>query len=210
MNSSIELLTGFGLNLIIVIIIVRFIYYPRQRDKNYVFTFFAFNTVIFFVIGLLTDSNISIGVSFGLFGIFSILRYRTDPMPIREMTYLFTLIALPVLNSLLLKSAAYGEFAVVNLATVALLLVLERGWGFRYEVRKTIIYERIDLVRPENWPQLLDDLRERTGLPIKRVEVGRLNYLRDTAQISIYYDADAMHPASVSFAVDPATVAEDD
>jgi hypothetical protein len=210
MNSSIELLMGFGLNLIIVIIIVRFIYYPRQRDKNYVFTFFAFNTVIFFVIGLLTDSNISIGVGFGLFGIFSILRYRTDPMPIREMTYLFTLIALPVLNSLLLKSAAYGEFAVVNLATVALLLVLERGWGFRYEVRKTIIYERIDLVRPENWPQLLDDLRERTGLPIKRVEVGRLNYLRDTAQISIYYDADAVHPTSVSFAVDPATVAEDD
>ncbi len=210
MNSSIELLMGFGLNLIIVIIIVRFIYYPRQRDKNYVFTFFAFNTVIFFVIGLLTDSNISIGVGFGLFGIFSILRYRTDPMPIREMTYLFTLIALPVLNSLLLKSAAYGEFAVVNLATVALLLVLERGWGFRYEVRKTIIYERIDLVRPANWPQLLDDLRERTGLPIKRVEVGRLNYLRDTAQISIYYDVDAMHPASVSFAVDPATVAEDD
>ncbi len=210
MNSFTELLAGFGLNFVIALIIVRFIYYPRQRDKHFVFTFFAFNTVIFFVIGLLTDSNISIGVGFGMFGIFSILRYRTDTMPIREMTYLFTLIALPVLNSLLLKSAAYGEFAVVNGATIAVLFVLEQGWGFHYEARKTIVYERIELVRPENWPLLLEDLRMRTGLPIKRIEVGQMNFLRDTARITVFYDAAAVATGLVTFPVDPIAIGDDD
>jgi len=210
MNSFTELLACFGLNFVIALIIVRFIYYPRQRDKHFVFTFFAFNTVIFFVIGLLTDSNISIGVGFGMFGIFSILRYRTDTMPIREMTYLFTLIALPVLNSLLLKSAAYGEFAVVNGATIAVLFVLEQGWGFHYEARKTIVYERIELVRPENWPLLLEDLRMRTGLPIKRIEVGQMNFLRDTARITVFYDAAAVATGLVTFPVDPIAIGDDD
>jgi hypothetical protein len=210
MISFSELLLGFALNLIIVIVIVRFIYYPRQRDKHYVFTFIAFNTIIFFVIGLLNDATISIGVGFGMFAIFSILRYRTDTIPIREMTYLFTLIALPVLNSVLLKNAAYAEFAVVNSATTAVLFVLEQGWGFHYEGRKTIIYERIELVRPENWSLLLDDLRARTGLPITRVEVGQLNYLRDTAQLTVFYDANAVPTSLVSYPAEPVVVNGDD
>ncbi|MBK8025852.1 MAG: DUF4956 domain-containing protein [Chloroflexi bacterium] len=126
------------------------------------------------------------------------------------MTYLFTLIALPVLNSILLNNARYPEFAVVNVATVAVLFILERGWGFRYEVRKTIVYERIELIRPENWSLLLDDLRTRTGLPIKRVEIGRLNFLRDSAQLTIFYDADALSTPLVGYAIDPIRAYEDD
>ncbi len=210
MNSFVEAALAFGLNLAVVIVIVRFIYYPQQRDKNYVFTLFAFNSIVFFVMGLLNGTNIGIEVGFGLFAIFSILRYRTDTIPIREMTYLFTLIALPVVNSILLTNAAYGEFAVVNLATISVLFVLEKGWGFRYEVRKTVVYERVDLVRPENWGLLLDDLRTRTGLPINHLEIGRLNYLRDTAQITIYYDAKAVDTALVGFAVDRNHDVEDD
>lgn len=210
MNSFVEAALAFGLNLAVVIVIVRFIYYPQQRDKNYVFTLFAFNSIVFFVMGLLNGTNIGIEVGFGLFAIFSILRYRTDTIPIREMTYLFTLIALPVVNSILLANAAYGEFAVVNLATISVLFVLEKGWGFRYEVRKTVVYERVDLVRPENWGLLLDDLRTRTGLPISHLEIGRLNYLRDTAQITIYYDAKAVDTALVGFAVDRSHDVEDD
>ncbi len=210
MDSFIDLLVGFALNISIVILIVRFVYYPRRRDKNYVFTFFAFNTIIFFVIGLLNDSNISIGVGFGMFAIFSILRYRTDTIPIHEMTYLFTLIALPVLNSVLLKSLAYGEFAAVNLIILIILFILEQGWGFSYEVRKTVVYERIELVRPENWSLLLDDLRARTGLPITRIEVGQLNFLRDTAHITIFYDANTVSTQIVSFPMESTTVSEDD
>lgn len=210
MDSFTDLLVGFALNISIVILIVRFIYYPRRRDKNYVFTFFAFNTVIYFVIGLLNDSNLSIGVGFGMFAIFSILRYRTDTIPIHEMTYLFTLIALPVVNSVLLKSLAYGEFAAVNLIVLVILFVLEQGWGFKYEVRKTVVYERIELVRPENWSLLLDDLRTRTGLPIKRVEVGQLNFLRDTAHITIFYDADTASAQIVSFPMESTILGDDD
>ena len=126
MNTFVESWVSFGLNLAILFVIVRFIYYPQRHDKDYVFTFFAFNTLIFFVMGLLNNADLSVGVGFGLFAIFSVLRYRTDTIPIREMTYLFVLTALPVLNSLLLEQESYEEFAVANLAAIGVLYVLER------------------------------------------------------------------------------------
>ena len=209
MTEFLNALAPFALNFAIVLVIVRGIYYPVQRDKSYVFTFITFNTIVFFVMGLLNNSAISVGVGFGLFAIFSILRYRTDTIPIREMTYLFVLIALPVLNSILLGGEGYAEFAVANLATISVLFVLEKGWGFKYEIRKTITYERIDMIRPENWPQLQADLEERTGLPIKRIEIGRLNFLRDTAQINVYYDARALESRHVRFATSEGAFAGD-
>jgi hypothetical protein len=210
MNTLIQAAASFAVNLAVVFVIVRFIYYPQQRDKNYVFTFIAFNTIIYFVVGLLKDADISIGVGFGLFAIFSILRYRTETIPIREMTYLFIVIALPVLNAVLLDGGYYGELAAVNLATTGVLFALERGWGFRYEMRKTVDYERIDMIRPENWPLLLDDLRQRTGLPITRIEIGRLNFLRDSAVIRVYYDEDGVDGAEVRLASNHDVYVEDE
>lgn len=188
---------GFGINLAIVFIIVRGIYFPQRRNRDYVFTFFAFNTIIFFVMSLLNNSELSLSVGFGLFAIFSVIRYRTNTIPIREMTYLFVLIALPVVNSILLTEQSYSELAAVNMAVVGVLYVMERGWGFTYEAFKVITYERIDMVHPDNWPLLLEDLKQRTGLPITRIEVGKLNFLRDTAEITIYYDAAAVETAQV-------------
>jgi hypothetical protein len=210
MNTFIDLLLGFAINLAVVLVIVRFIYYPQQRDKQYVFTFVAFNTIIFFVMSLVNNTNISIGVGFGLFAIFSILRYRTETIPIREMTYLFIIIALPVLNALLLASGSYAELAVADLATVAVLYTLERGWGFTYENRKSITYERIDLIRPQNWALLLADLRQRTGLPITRIEIGRLNFLRDTAEIHVYYDGEMLDGALVRLPTDQPVLVDND
>lgn len=183
----------------IAFIIVRFIYYPQQRDKEYVFTFVTFNSVIFLVMGLLSNTDLSVGVGFGLFAIFSILRYRTDTIKIREMTYLFVLIALAVVNALLIQSAAYVEFLMVNVAVVVILYILEKGWGFAYDVRKTITYDRIDLIRLERWSEMMADLEERTGLPIKHVEIGSLNFLRDSARITIYCDANAIKNSQVRF-----------
>ncbi len=197
MASFIDSMVGFAINLAIVFVIVKFIYYPQQRNKDYVFTFIAFNTIIFFVMGLLNNTELSVGVGFGLFAIFSILRYRTETIPIREMTYLFIITALPVFNAVLLQADAFAELAVANLATIAVLFVLEREWGFRYEIRKTITYERIEMIRPDNWPMLLRDLEQRTGLPIKRIEIGRLNFLRDSAEIHIYYDPTALDTETV-------------
>lgn len=199
MSTAVNLLIGFALNLASVLIIVRFIYFPGRRDRDYVFTFVIFNAIIFFVMGLMNNTGLSVGVGFGLFAIFSILRYRTDTVPIRDMTYLFVLIALAVVNSLLLQAQAFAEFAVVNIAIITLLYLLEKGWGFRYEIRKSITYDRIDLVRAENWPELMNDLKQRTGLPINRIEIGDLNYLRDSAHITIYCDASAIRTSDVRF-----------
>jgi hypothetical protein len=183
-----NLVLGAGLNLLIALLIVRFIYYPGTQNKNYVFTFLAFNTVIYFVMGLLTSVTLSVGVGFGLFAIFSVLRYRTDEIPIREMTYLFVIIALPVMNSVLVSGGELSTLLLANGLIVAVLLVLEKEWGFHFEVSKKITYERIDLITPANSEALLADLRQRTGLPIKRVTVGRIDFSRDTAEIMVHYD----------------------
>jgi hypothetical protein len=190
-----SLLLGAGFNLAVAFVIVRFVYYPVTQDKHYVFTFLAFNTVIYFVLGLLTSVELSIGVGFGLFAIFSVLRYRTDEIPIREMTYLFIIIALPVMNSVLASSGDFPQVVIANGVIVALLYVLEREWGFHFAASKKITYERVDLTTPANRERLLADLRERTGLPVTRVEVGRLDFSRDTAEVKIYYEAAAAAPA---------------
>ena len=127
MFTSIELLIGFAANLLVALIIVRFIYFPVKQNRNYVFTFLAFNTIIFFVMSLLTTIELSVGAGFGLFAIFSVLRYRTNPMPARDMTYLFILIGLPVINSSLLAGAGWSTLLIANAATIAVLYVLEKG-----------------------------------------------------------------------------------
>ena len=179
---------GAGLNLLVALLIVRFIYYPMTQDKTYVFTFLAFNTVIYFVLGLLTSASLSVGVGFGLFAIFSVLRYRTDEMPIREMTYLFILIALPVMNSVMISNTALPYLLVANGAVLALLFALEKEWGFRFSGSKRVIYDRVDLLGPADEARLLADLSERTGLNVERVDVRRIDFLHDTADMLIYYE----------------------
>ena len=134
MSTFANFLVGFGFNLLVALLVVRFIYYPSTHNKAYVFTFLAFNTIIFFVLSFLASIEIGLGVGFGLFAIFSILRYRTDPIPIREMTYLFIIAALPVMNSAAVSSTNYWpQLIAANLAILTIMLVLEKGWGFRYE-----------------------------------------------------------------------------
>ena len=183
-----ELLFGFIVNLCVAIVIVRFIYYPLRHDKNDVFTFVAFNTVIFFVMTYLANAQLSVGVGFGLFAIFSVLRYRANAISTREMTYLFILIALPVMNSVLMSQREWANLAVTNLIVIAVLYVLERGWGFRYEGYKVVKYDRIDLLKPEKHAVLLEDLRHRTGMPVTRFEVGRINLVEDTVNLYVYFD----------------------
>jgi len=187
-NELVEFVLGAAFNLAVAILIVRFVYYPLTQNKSYVFTFVAFNTIIYCVLGVMTSAELSVGVGFGLFAIFSVLRYRTDPMPIREMTYLFIIIALPVMNSALVSADEFTQLLVANAGIVVLLYVLEKGWGFHFEASKKIIYEKIELITPENQDRLVDDLRERTGLAVSRVEIGRIDFLCDTAEIRIYYD----------------------
>ncbi len=188
MDNLMAFFISFLFNLSIVLVVVRLIYYPKTQNKRYVFTFLAFNTIIYFVLSFLTSIEISVGVGFGMFAIFSILRYRTDPIPIREMTYLFVITALPVMNSAGLRSEIWLELVIANLSVLIILFILEREWGFHYEASKKILYEKIELIKPQNRHELISDLEERTGLIIKRVVIGKVNFLRDTAEIKIYYD----------------------
>ncbi len=190
MNGFTDFLIAYGLNLATSIIVVRWIYYPKHRSKKYVFTFLAFNLIIFLVLSMMTSVEMSIGVGFGLFAIFSVLRYRTNPIPIREMTYLFIIAALPVMNATAATGDHWAKLLIANLSVIVFLFILENGWGFAFESSQSITYEKINLIQPENRTLLLEDLENRTGLSIKRLEIGRINFLRDTVNIRVYYDSD--------------------
>ena len=176
MNGLSDFLVAFVLNLTTAVIVVRWIYYPKHRSKKYVFTFLAFNAIIFFVLSMMTSVEISIGVGFGLFAIFSVLRYRTNTIPIREM------------NAMAANGDHWAKLLIANTAVILILFFLENGWGFSFESSRSITYEKINLIRPENHTLLIADLENRTGLTINRVEIGRINFLRDTARIKIYYN----------------------
>ncbi len=185
-----ELLFKFSIDIVMVFVLIRMIYYPIHKKKDYLFTYFMFNILIFFLCILLNSVKLSIGFAFGLFAIFGVLRYRTEQLPIKEMTYLFLVISIGVINSLASKKISIAELAFTNMMILTITLMLERVWLTRHEEVKTITYEKIDLIRPENHEELMADLKKRTGLNIERFEIGRINLLRDTAQIKVYYFED--------------------
>ena len=181
-------LAGFFINFLSAFIIVKLIYYPRGRCNNFVFTFLAFNTVIYFIMGLFTSIELSIAAGFGLFALFSILRYRTETVPIREMTYLFVMAALPILNAVLWGLSSYALQLVVDLLVIGTLWILDKEWGFnRSQFQMTVRYEKIDLIKKEKKDEMLADLRERTGLPVQDFEILSVDFLRDCAELRIIY-----------------------
>jgi hypothetical protein len=188
MSSFNNFLLSFGFNFLVAFLVVRYIYYPSTHNKPYVFTFLGFNTVIYFVLSFMASIEIGVGVGFGLFAIFSILRYRTDPIPIREMTYLFIISALPLMNTAGINGTVWPQLLAANLAILVILHVLEREWGFHYEVSKQVVYEKIELIRPDCRAELLADLEKRTGLKIKRIVIGKVDFLHDVVNLNIYYD----------------------
>jgi len=187
MNDVLLLSVGFLINFFFALLIIRGVYYPKQRDHNFIFTFLIFNAVIYVVMCLFTSIELSIGVGFGLFALFSILRYRTETVPIREMTYLFVMVAMPVVNAFFFKNGQYDTLLVSNLLVIIIIWILERGFGFSYEGHKHVTYERIELINEHRRDEMIADLTSRTGLPVRRVEVTSIDYLRDTADITIYY-----------------------
>ncbi len=184
-----ELALRFSFNLLVVIILIRILYYPIAKRKDYLFTFILIGTVVFLLCYLLENVKLQMGMALGLFAVFGIIRYRTNPMAIKEMTYLFIVIGISVTNALANKKVSYSELVFTNLAILAVVYGLEKVWLLKHESRKTIIYENIDLIKPENYQLLLKDVEERTGLKINRIEVGRIDFLRDSARIRIYYFA---------------------
>ena len=187
-SELIHLMIRFGFNLSIAFIIIKLIYH-RNRSSNldFVFTYFMFNSLIFFFAYLLGNITINMGFAFGLFAVFAILRYRTDPIPIKEMTYLFIVITIGVINALSGNEVSYTVLLFTNITLVFLTYFLETYWQKNLLLRMNIEYEKIENIKPENRDILLADLKERTGLNIQSLEFRRMNFLRDTARIRIYY-----------------------
>ncbi len=185
-----ELLLRFALNMTMVIIIVRVLYYPVARRKDYLFSFFIISVIIFLLCILLENVKLQLGFAFGLFAIFGILRYRTLAIPIKEMTYLFLLIGVSVINALANKKISWAELVFTNLIIIFIIWGLEKIWLVRHESSKQVVYEKIDMIKPHRRADLLKDLEERTGLKINRIEIGKIDFLRDTARLIIYYYGD--------------------
>jgi hypothetical protein len=175
------------LNFIFTTIIIRYVYYPKTRRKDYLFTYFLISLITFFLCFALKKFDIGIGMGLGLFAIFGIIRYRTNTIEIKEMTYLFVVIGISVVNALAKKQISIVEILLLNGAVVGLTAGLEYFWLLKHELRKTVVYEKIDLIKPERYHELKADLEERTGLTINRIEVGNINFLNDTANVRIYY-----------------------
>ncbi|MDC2981907.1 DUF4956 domain-containing protein [Bacteroidota bacterium] len=186
-KDLIKLLFKFSIDLLFLFIIVRVIYFRIKDEKDYVFTFFMFNILTFFICYLLRKVPMEMGFALGLFAVFGILRYRTEAIPIRQMTYLFIVIGLSMINSLANKSISWFEILLANGIITIITYLIDRVWFSTIELTKTILYEKIELIKPENEQELIEDLKLRTGLQIVAVKIDKVDFLRDTAQIKIYY-----------------------
>ncbi|MFL5728199.1 MAG: DUF4956 domain-containing protein [Cytophagaceae bacterium] len=179
-----KFISCFLINVLTVIILIVGIYYPNYKQRDYFFTYFIFNIVIFMLTFVLNQVKISMGAAFGLFAVFSMLRYRTEGISMKDMTYLFIVIGIGLISAIQLE---YYELAIINGVIVFCTFLLDSNLIFKRELTKNIQYENIEMIKPENQQKLIEDLRQRTGLNIHRVAVNRIDFLKDTAVIKIYY-----------------------
>lgn len=181
-----DLLYHFGFNLLFVVGIIHFLYFRRSRRADYYFTFALISISIFLMIFLLGSVKIKIGFALGLFAIFGIIRYRTESMPVREMTYLFVIIAMSVINALAIDTD-WLTLSVVNLIFVISCILGEQTSKLKHNACKYVKYDRIDLILPSKYEEMKADLEARLGVKIIKVDVGTVNFLKDMALLKVYY-----------------------
>lgn len=188
-----QMLLHICLNFLVIFILVHFLYFPKSKQRNFYFTFMMISLAIFLLVYYMMfaledmKSKTSMGIGIGLFGIFSIMRYRTDAMPVREMTYLFVVVALSVVNAIG-ANIDFVELLAANFITLAMTLVLEKS--LKIYPTKIVQYDRIELITPEKRDELIADLEARLGLKVSRVEIGAVDFLRDMAVIKVFYYRD--------------------
>ena len=191
-----QLLFRFVFNFIVVGIIIHFFYYPKSKRRDYYFTFTLISISVFFLIFLLGSVKLTIGFALGIFAIFGIIRYRTESVPIREMTYLFTITALSVINALSIQ-VGLTEMLVTNAIFLLVTSLLESERWLKHTSSKLILYDRIQLITPDKREELIADLSARTGLHIQKIEIGHIDFLRDAAFIKVYYESDSRETNTV-------------
>ena len=186
-NDFIQMIVRFAFNTIVIWIMIHCLYYRKSKRRDYYFTFMLISISIFFLIYLLGGVKIKVGFALGLFAIFGIIRYRTESMPVREMTYLFCIIAISVINALAV-SISYAELFTVNAMFLLSTWFFESYILLKNVSSKLVQYDRIALIVPDKREELIADLKQRTGLNVTKVDVGGIDFLRDMAMLKIYYE----------------------
>jgi hypothetical protein len=182
-----KMLFRFALNMVFLTIIIQGLYASIQKSKDYVFTYFMIGIIVFFLCFTLKKYELDIGMALGLFAIFGIIRYRTNPVPIKEMTYLFIVIGVSVINSLANQKMSYAEIVGSNILVVISIFIIERMWLSNVIYTKQVTYEKIENIKPEMRPELIKDLKDRTGLDIVDVEIGNIDFLKDATKLTVKY-----------------------
>ena len=182
----------FLINLIWIFLIARLLYYPKQKKPEYLFSFLLIGSIVYIVVNLLDKVTLSTGFAVGLFAIFAILRYRTNPIPVKDMTYFFIIIGISVGNAMASRKITYSELFFGDLAIFSLTFACEYILFKKKYVRKTIIIQNIELTRPENYSKLLEELTALSGYKIDKAEIGRIDYIKKQARIRMsYHDINA-------------------
>lgn len=186
-NDFAELLVRFTLNTFLIFLVVQFMYAKNSKRKDFYFSYLAIGVIVFLLSFLLNNVKLELGFALGLFAIFGIIRYRTDAIPIKEMTYLFIVIGISVINALASKKVSYAELLFTNTAIVFGLWILEKRLMIKQEHCVKLIYEKIENIHEKSRDVLLTDLKERTGIDIIRYEIQKIDFLKDVAEITLYY-----------------------
>ncbi|MFT5512900.1 MAG: hypothetical protein ACI8SE_001299 [Bacteroidia bacterium] len=184
-NDFYKMMFRFVLNITFLSLIVRWLYFSSARRKDYLFTYFMIGIIVFFLCFTLKKYELDIGMALGLFAIFGIIRYRTDAIAIKEMTYLFVVIGVSVMNSLANQKMSFTEIIVANVLIVLALYIMEKKWLIKSVSTKIIQYEKIENITPEKHDVLKADLENRLGIMIESVSVGDVDFLKDSATITI-------------------------
>ncbi|MGV3631638.1 MAG: DUF4956 domain-containing protein [Bacteroidota bacterium] len=184
-KHSIEFLIRLAINLVSCLLLIRLIYYPIYRNREYFFTFIIFNLLIFLITILLNKVEMSMGAAFGLFAVFSMLRYRTEGLSMKDMTYLFLVIAMGLVTAV--GAGQWWEIALLNIIIIGITYLLESNLLMKKEHSKIIQYENIELIKPGRQEELKLDLEMRTGLKINRIDINSIDFLKDTALITVHY-----------------------
>ncbi len=182
-----ELVMRFVFNFVITLLLVRYVYYPKTRRRDYLFTFLLISTVVFLMCFLLESVKLQLGFALGLFAVFGIIRYRTNPIPIKEMTYLFIVIGLSVVNALANKKVSYIELVFTNLVVLGVTWYIERLKSLENESYAVVLYEKIELIHTDKKQELIEDLESRLGVSISRIEIGIVDFQKDIVKIRAYF-----------------------
>lgn len=212
-QSMIELGIRFFVNLLVCWLLVQFFYYRKSRRRDYYFTFMVFSSAMLMLLYMMGNVEVGVGLTLGMFAIFGVIRYRTETVPIREMTYLFVIIALAAMNGLAplyklvgattnaphyeLSVGTVGIMLVSNALVLGLICVLENEKLLRHTSTKLVLYDRIDLIVPEKREELIADLEKRVGVKINNLEIGHVDFLKDAAFIKIFYNLDKGQSGSI-------------